>query len=174
MALAGPPARIHVSAPLPDGRMVTVRDREAADDTPDDRSTWDDWGTDLVEEDGQPSHYRLVIECAGTLVGTMSWSPQLHGASRGSRAWMIGIALAPAARGQGIGSLAQRLLASELFAVTDAHRIEASTDVENIAEQRALERAGFTREGIARQAQYRGDGRHHDLVLYGVLRGELP
>lgn len=174
MAHDDPPARIRVSAALPDGRTVTLRDRVADDQTPDDRSEWDDWGDDLLDQDGQPPHYRAVIECDGVIVGTMSWSPQVYGGSRGSRAWMIGIALTAGARGQGIGSLAQRMLARELFMLTDAHRVEASTDVENIAEQRALERAGFTREGIVRQAQYRGDGAHHDLVIYGVLRGELP
>jgi RimJ/RimL family protein N-acetyltransferase len=44
-------------------------------------------------------------------------------------------------------------------------RLEASTDVDNAAEQRALEGAGFTREGVLRSAQFR-DGAFHDLVLY--------
>jgi RimJ/RimL family protein N-acetyltransferase len=51
--------------------------------------------------------------------------------------------------------------------------VEASTDVENLAEQRALERAGFTREGVLRHAQFR-DGGFRDLVLYSRLRGDRP
>ena len=51
------------------------------------------------------------------------------------------------------------------------HRVQASTDVANIAEQRSLERAGFVREGVARGSQVRADGRH-DLVLYSCLPGE--
>jgi RimJ/RimL family protein N-acetyltransferase len=43
--------------------------------------------------------------------------------------------------------------------------------VTNAAEQRALERAGFTREGVLRHAQFR-EGGFHDLVLYSKLRGE--
>jgi RimJ/RimL family protein N-acetyltransferase len=45
--------------------------------------------------------------------------------------------------------------------------------VDNLAEQRALERAGFAREGVLRSAQFR-DGRFHDLVLYSRLRSDRP
>jgi RimJ/RimL family protein N-acetyltransferase len=50
------------------------------------------------------------------------------------------------------------------------NRLEAGTDLENIAEQRALEKAGFEREGVARQSQYR-DGRYRDMVMFSRLRG---
>ena len=58
--------------------------------------------------------------------------------------------LLPEARGRGYGTQAQRLLTRYLFAHTTAHRIWAWIEVGNIAEQRALEKAGFTREGITR------------------------
>ena len=45
-------------------------------------------------------------------------------------------------------------------------------DVTNVAEQRALERAGYVREGVLRQAQARADGQH-DLVSYSLLRTDL-
>ena len=63
------------------------------------------------------------------------------------------------------------MLAEHLLAATDANRVEASTDTDNLAEQRALERAGFRREGVVRGAQYRA-GRWHDLVVYARLRGD--
>jgi hypothetical protein len=43
----------------------------------------------------------------------------------------------PIARGKGYGTIAQRLLVGYLFAHTPAHRIEADTELENFAEQRA-------------------------------------
>ncbi len=49
------------------------------------------------------------------------------------------------------------------------NRIEASTDVENLAEQKALGKAGFTREGVLRGAQFRL-GTWHDMVQYSRLR----
>ncbi|MDQ5852724.1 MAG: GNAT family N-acetyltransferase, partial [Chloroflexota bacterium] len=64
-----------------------------------------------------------------------------------------------------------QLLAAYLFATYPVMRVEAATDVANTAEQRALEKAGFTREGIVRKAQWRA-GEWHDLVLYSKLRGE--
>ena len=60
-------------------------------------------------------------------------------------------------------------MAEELFRTTDANRVEASTDVDNVAEQRSLTKAGFTREGIARGSQFRG-GAYHDLIVYARLR----
>jgi len=94
-----------------------------------------------------------------------------HGPNPGSRAFNIGIALLPKHRGHGHGTEAQRQLAAYLFAHTMVERLEASTDVGNLAEQRALERAGFTREGTLRHAQFR-DGEFHDMVLYSRLRGD--
>ncbi len=82
---------------------------------------------------------------------------------------MIGIWLRTAYRRAGLGYQAQAELALLFFRHTTAHRVEASTDVENVAEQRALEHAGFQREGILRGAQWR-DGVYHDCYLYARLR----
>ncbi|HLN68517.1 MAG TPA: GNAT family protein [Streptosporangiaceae bacterium] len=108
----------------------------------------------------------------GTLVGSVSWFTVQHGPSSACRALNIGISLFPAHRKRGYGSAAQRALAEYLFATTLAERIEAETDAENTAEQRALERAGFTREGILRHTQFRA-GRWRDNVIYSVLRAEV-
>lgn len=115
----------------------------------------------------------LAVETsAGTLVGTVSWFAVQHGPSAACRAWNIGISLFPGHRRLGYGSAAQRTLAEYLFATTLFERVEAETDIENIAEQRALEKAGFTREGVLRHSQFR-DGRWRDNLLYSVLRAEL-
>jgi len=52
---------------------------------------------------------------------------------------------------------------------TTVQRIWAGTEVDNLVEQRALEKAGFTREGIARAAGWR-DGAWRDGVIYSLLR----
>jgi RimJ/RimL family protein N-acetyltransferase len=84
---------------------------------------------------------------------------------------LIGIWLGPDYRGRGIGRTAQGLLVDLLFAHTTTNRVEAHTDVENIAEQRALEAVGFVREGWTRGAQWR-DGAYRDGFLYAVLRAD--
>ena len=116
-------------------------------------------------------HGMLIVELVdqGTPIGTVSWRAVHYGPPPASRAWQIGIALVPEGRGRGFGAEAQRLVADHLFATTDAFRVEASTDVDNVAEQRALEKAGYLREGVNRGAQVRHGGRH-DLVLYARLR----
>jgi len=116
---------------------------------------------------------RVVVERLddGEVIGDMSWHPVRYGPNEGSRAFNFGISLHPDARGRGYGVEAQRLLAALLFDLFDVARIEATTDVDNVAEQRALEKAGFTREGVLRQAQHRA-GAHHDLVLYSLVRDD--
>jgi RimJ/RimL family protein N-acetyltransferase len=115
----------------------------------------------------------LAVETPdGALAGTVSWFTVVHGPSAACRALNIGISLLPGQRGHGYGTAAQRALAEYLFATTLAERIEAETDVENIAEQRALEHAGFTREGVLRHTQFRA-GRWRDNIIYSVLRAEV-
>jgi RimJ/RimL family protein N-acetyltransferase len=114
---------------------------------------------------------RLAVEHDGVLVGEVSWFALDYGPPPMSRALNIGIAIAPAHRGRGLGTAAQRTLAAYLFDTYPVHRVEASTDVENVAEQRALEKAGFTREGVLRGAQWRA-GAWHDLVGYAMVRGD--
>jgi RimJ/RimL family protein N-acetyltransferase len=121
----------------------------------------------LSPEDGT----LLVVDEDGQTVGDVGWHAQEYGPGLQSRAYNIGIRLLPERRGQGIGGRAQRHLAEYLLATYPVNRIEALTDVENVAEQRALEKAGFTREGIVRGAQWR-EGAFHDLVSYSFVRGD--
>jgi RimJ/RimL family protein N-acetyltransferase len=111
----------------------------------------------------------MVVRGQETL-GFVNW--RRHQATVTGHYWEIGIALLPGARGHGYGTAAQRLLARYLFAHTTAHRIEAATEVGNFAEQRALEKAGFTREGIQRAVGWR-NGAWRDGVTYSLLRTDL-
>jgi RimJ/RimL family protein N-acetyltransferase len=121
-----------------------------------------------------PDKGGLLIErlSDGAVIGNIGWHAVSYGPSERSRALNIGVALIPEARGQGHGTEAQRLIAMLLFRLFDIERVEASTDVDNIAEQRSLEKAGYTREGIIRRAQWRA-GAYHDLVSYSILREDL-
>jgi RimJ/RimL family protein N-acetyltransferase len=120
------------------------------------------------ERNGQVIVERLDT---GEPVGSVGWHKERYGPNEPSEAWNIGITLIPEAREHGFGPEAQRLLADYLFATTSIDRVEASTDVDNTAEQRALEKGGFVREGILRGAQYRR-GARHDLVNYARLRSD--
>jgi len=114
----------------------------------------------------------VVVTCdSDQVVGDVSYRQVRYGPGITSIAYNIGIVLAPEHRGKGYGVEAQQLLAEYLFSVYLIMRIEASTDITNGAEQRALEKAGFIREGVLRKAQWR-NGDWHDLVVYSKLRGE--
>jgi RimJ/RimL family protein N-acetyltransferase len=112
----------------------------------------------------------LIVLHGADRVGTVSWRKVQTGPIASN--WAIGIGLAPGFRGRGYGSEAQRLLVRYLFAHTQVNRIEATTEITNVAEQRALGKAGFTREGILRGTTFR-QGRWHDQVIYSVLRDEV-
>ena len=112
----------------------------------------------------------LGVTCGQDRIGFVSWHKQPT--ARTSFCWNVGIVLAPEARGRGYGTQAQRLLVRYLFSHTQVNRIEAGTEITNLAEQRALEKAGFTREGVIRGAAFQ-HGRWHDAVLYSVLRDEV-
>lgn len=116
-------------------------------------------------------HGLLMVARGDEALGFVAWArkpttPAGHCVS-------MGIGLLSAARGHGYGAEAHRLLARYLFAHTTVHRIEADTEVENIAEQRALEKAGFSREGVMRGCAWR-NGAWRDGVTYSLLRTDPP
>ncbi len=115
---------------------------------------------------------RIVELPDGTRVGYVSWIQIPYGPNAMSLAWSLGATVVPEHRGQHIGASAQRSLALHLLENSRANRVQADTDIDNVPECRALERAGFTREGIARGAQWRR-GEWHDRVVYSFLRSDL-
>ncbi len=114
-----------------------------------------------------PDSSTLMVARGSDRLGFVNW--RRRRAMAESWYWEMGIGLVPSARGKGYGTQAHRLLVDYLFAHTPAHRIEANTELANIAEQRALEKAGFTREGMIRAVVWR-DGAWRDGCTYGILR----
>ncbi|MFG2865910.1 GNAT family N-acetyltransferase [Streptomyces sioyaensis] len=125
------------------------------------------WAQDglLSDEGGQ-----LMVVAGADRLGFVAWRKAVT--SRSSFCWNIGAQLLPEGRGRGAGTQAQRLLVRYLFAHTPVVRIEADTETANIAEQRALEKSGFTREGVLRSTAFR-DGRWRDIARYSVLRDDI-
>jgi RimJ/RimL family protein N-acetyltransferase len=137
------------------------------------RRRWEDDG--LLGDD---SSMLAVVLPDGTFAGFVIWRNATQGVARAAPRrpstvvrFDIGIALLPEYRQRGYGTEAQRLLDDYLFATTTVHRISAGTEGENMAEQRALEKVGFRREGVMRSVGYRA-GRWVDGVMYGLLRDD--
>jgi RimJ/RimL family protein N-acetyltransferase len=127
------------------------------------RRRWADNGL-LGDDQGM-----LMVVRGEKALGFVAWHKQVT--SQVSFCWCMGINLLPEARGHGYGTEAQQALVDYLFRHSQAERIQADTEADNIAEQRALEKAGFTREGVLRSVAWR-DGRWRDGVMYSVIRSE--
>ena len=162
------------AAQTPSGLLVELVPFEPGNMV-DEPSQYDSWPPDQTKMmPAELARLHIAVTDADGLraiAGSLSWHAVWYGPNEGSKAWNIGIGLGEHARGHGIGTCAQRLLAEHLLETTAVDRIEASTDVTNIAEQRSLEKAGFTREGLLRCAQERADGRH-DLYSYSYTRAD--
>jgi len=82
----------------------------------------------------------------------------------------IGYFVLPGARGRGFATTIARTLAEHAFAL-GVERVAAYVNVGNIASERVLERAGFTREGVVRSMPT-PDGQRVDKTLFSLLPGE--
>ncbi|SHN44304.1 GNAT family N-acetyltransferase [Cryptosporangium aurantiacum] len=112
----------------------------------------------------------LVVDADdGTTVALVNWRRGIL-ASTGAH-WEIGIVVLTTWRGRGIGWRAQAMLCDYLFRHTPVQRIQAGTHPENIAEQKALVKAGFQLEGVLRACEFR-DGEWRDGLLYSRLRSD--
>lgn len=77
----------------------------------------------------------------------------------------------PDERGKGYGSEAVRLLVDFLFTHKPLERVGATSDVENEASYKLLEKLGFRREGQLQRALFH-HGAWHDVYAYGLIRAE--
>jgi RimJ/RimL family protein N-acetyltransferase len=109
-----------------------------------------------------------IVRADDTAVGIATWKPR--GFPSGV-AYEIGVGVLPEHRGQGVGTVAQRLFVDYLLDHTTANRIEALTNGGNLGEQKALERLGFRREGVIRGRSFQ-HGKYADVLVYGLLRSE--
>lgn len=75
------------------------------------------------------------------------------------------------ARNSGYGTEATEMIVEYLFANYPLARIEAETDVDNLAAHKVLTNVGFTREGLLRSYRYH-HGRWRDFVMYSILPEE--
>jgi RimJ/RimL family protein N-acetyltransferase len=75
----------------------------------------------------------------------------------------------PAARGKGIGRVALAQFLAHLFEEEHAHRIQLTTDIDNVAMRRVAERLGFRLEGTLRSFMPSKDG-PRDYLMYAITR----
>jgi RimJ/RimL family protein N-acetyltransferase len=89
-----------------------------------------------------------------------------------ARSSEIGYWVGPWARGEGLAVEATRAVARWLLVGQRFERLVLRAATGNLASQRVAERAGFTREGIARNAGFTNAGRV-DLVVFSLIPSDL-
>jgi ribosomal-protein-alanine N-acetyltransferase len=85
--------------------------------------------------------------------------------------YSIGFRVVPDERNKGHCTEAVKIIVDYLFLTKEIVRIEAETNPENIASQKVLEKAGFTKEGLIRKSLFI-KGEWKDSFLYSILREE--
>jgi RimJ/RimL family protein N-acetyltransferase len=109
----------------------------------------------------------LLLCADGTPVGMVG----LEGIDERAGSAEVGYWVVPDERGQGYATEAVALVVDHGFEELRLHRVAARVHEGNEASRRVLERVGFTREGVHREAAFR-DGEYRDTWWYGLLEGD--
>ncbi len=117
---------------------------------------------------GLTAPFAVVDAADGRLLGSISLLRFAWAHARGE----VGYWLAAWGRGQGHATRAVRLICAWGFSSLRLERIDLMAATGNPASQSVAERAGFTREAVLR-SYMRGAFERQDMVMFGLLRGEL-
>jgi [ribosomal protein S5]-alanine N-acetyltransferase len=129
------------------------------------------WCTDLAQErrhNGDGDHYGAVRREDGCLVGCL-WTHRTD--------WVAGTvevsyAVAASARGFGVAGEAVDALAIALLFEHAFERVEVRVAPGNIASRRVAEKAGFSYEGLLRNAGFVHSGRV-DVEVWSLVKADL-
>jgi RimJ/RimL family protein N-acetyltransferase len=130
--------------------------------------------SEMIKRFDNPSNFAILTEWKefivqkkdGTIIGLI-----FHMVNQPYGHMEIGCFLVPSERGKGYGAEATQLMVDYLFLSKNIVRIQTHTNVRNEPAQRALEKAGFTKEGTVRKAQL-VRGVWNDYYLLSILREE--
>ena len=125
-----------------------------------------DWWLGMVSvHDGKDGIFRAV-EADGKIVGNISIEQKSDVYCKDGK---IGYLLLTDFWSKGIMTEAVRQICAEAFSELDIIRITGLVCGPNVASQRVLEKNGFVREGIQKNAVYK-NGNIYDQILYAKLK----
>src|SRR5215470_78098 len=126
----------------------------------------------IGESGDDPARFSVVElaggeQAGGELAGAaLLWAIDPH-----NRSAHLGLSLRPSFRGRGLGTDVVLALCEYGFVVRGLHRLQVDTLASNAAMISAAIRAGFTREGTLRGADW-VNGEFADEVILGLLAGD--
>lgn len=129
------------------------------------------WCTEMAQErrdSGSGDHYGMIRREDDRLVGCL-WTKRTDW---GGRVTEVSFAVAAEVRGFGVAAEAVVALAVALVSEHGFQRIELRVAPGNTASRRVAEKAGFTYEGLLRNAGYVHSGRV-DLELWSLVAADL-
>ncbi|MFC0006825.1 GNAT family N-acetyltransferase [Micromonospora siamensis] len=129
------------------------------------------WCTDLARQrrdSGDGDHFALVRREDGRVVGCL-WTRRTDW---GARSTEVSYALAPDARGFGLAAEAVDAAAVALLLEHGFQRVELRVAPGNVASRRVAEKAGFSYEGLLRNAGF-VRGARVDLELWSFVAADL-
>ena len=125
-----------------------------------------DWWLGLVsEQDGDDGVFRAIV-ADGSVVGNISVERKSDVYCKDGE---IGYLLLTEHWSKGIMTDAVRQICNVAFSELDIVRITGLVYAPNVASQRVLEKNGFVREGLQKNAVYK-NGQLYDLYIYGKLK----
>ena len=127
------------------------------------------WYEDYLSRRGSEVRCAVCLADTGQLVGMVSLTRIDYVHRNAEYNAMVG---ERASQNRGIGTEATRAMVRHGFFDLNLHRIYVSILRDNISSIRMCEKAGFREEGTIREGAYK-NGRYHDLVLMGVLKGDV-
>lgn len=120
---------------------------------------------EVLDESARGLRRQWTIRVDGVLAGDIGLSHIRRGPLQNANlGYMVDVAF----RGRGVATAAVRLAVDRAFGEVGLHRLEAGVMPSNVPSQRVLERAGFTRIGIARDLLFIA-GRWEDHIIYELL-----
>jgi ribosomal-protein-alanine N-acetyltransferase len=108
----------------------------------------------------------LALEYDGKFAGALSF----HTLDLDDAKAEIGYWITADVRGKGVATAATRLLTEYGFETIGFHRIEALVVESNLPSLKVLKNAGYTQEGILRDACLQDDGTREDMILFAAIR----
>src|SRR5262245_62799427 len=129
------------------------------------------WCTAVAEQQrgrGDGDHYGVTRREDGRLVGLL-WTARTDWAARSTE---VSYAVAPEARGFGVAAEAVDALAIALLFENGFERVEVRVAPGNVASRRVAEKAGFSYEGLLRNAGFVHSGRV-DVEVWSLVAADL-